>query len=268
VSTAANAPLRTARVDRLAIEVHSTRAAMGAAAAAACRRQIEDAVARRGACRIIFAAAPSQNEMLEQLRCAPDIPWQCVEAFHMDEYRGLAPDAPQRFSRFLRRALFDHVPLRAAHLIDAAGVRIEEEMRRYASLLAAAPIDVVCLGVGENGHVAFNDPPVAAFDDPLSIKEVELDPACRRQQVNDGAFPSVDAVPARAVTLTVPALMRADALFCVVPGRTKAAAVHAMLTGPITEACPASVLRTHPYCTLYLDRESASTWLESANPIP
>ena len=253
-------PLRTMKVDRLNVEVHLTRAATGIAAATACRARIGEVVARHDTCRMIFAAAPSQNELLAQLRASPDIPWHRVEAFHMDEYRGLPPGAPERFSQFLRRALFDHVPLQATHLLDAAGLPIAEEMSRYAALLRAAPIDVVCLGVGENGHIAFNDPP-ADFHDPLLIKEVELDRACRQQQVHDGAFASLDAVPERAITLTVPALMRGRSLFCVVPGRTKAVAVMTMLTRPVAESCPASILRTHPDCTLYLDSDSASMWL-------
>ena len=255
--------MRTERVDRLKVEVHPNRAAMGAAAASACRRRILEAVARRNACRMIFAAAPSQNELLAELRAAGDIPWERVEAFHMDEYRGLSQEAPQRFSRFLREALFDHVPLKASNFLDVAGLPIGEEMQRYAFLLSGSPIDIVCLGVGENGHIAFNDPPVADFDDPLPIKEVELDKACRLQQVHDGAFPSLESVPARAITLTVPALTRGESLFCVVPGPRKALAVKTMLTGPVGEACPASVLRTHPDCTLYLDAESASMWLET-----
>jgi glucosamine-6-phosphate deaminase len=136
-------------------------------------------------------------------------------------------------------------------------------MKRYASLLNAAPIDLVCLGVGENGHIAFNDPPVADFDDPFLVKEVELDEVCRLQQVNDGAFASLEVVPVRAITLTVPAPTRGESLFCVVPGPRKAMAVKAMLTGPVAESCPASVLRRHPDCTLYLDAESALMWLET-----
>ncbi len=251
------------QVDLLKVEVHPNRAAAGAAAASACRRRILDAVAGGKVCRMIFAAAPSQNELLAELRAAEGIPWESVEAFHMDEYRGLPREAPQRFSHFLRQALFDHVPLRATHLLDLGGLPIEDEMRRYAALMRVAPIDIVCLGIGENGHIAFNDPPVADFDDPLLLKEVELDGACRIQQVHDGAFPSLESVPARAVTLTVPALIGGKSLFCVVPGPRKAPAVKAALTGPIDESCPASVLRRHPDCTLYLDLESASVWLET-----
>jgi glucosamine-6-phosphate deaminase len=128
----------------------------------------------------------------------------------MDEYHGLQQEAPQRFSRFLRRALFDHVPLKATHFLDVGGLPISDEMRRYAFLMNMAPIDIVCLGIGENGHIAFNDPPAADFDDPLLIKKVDLDEACRLQQVHDGAFPCIEKLPARAITLTVPALTRAS----------------------------------------------------------
>jgi glucosamine-6-phosphate deaminase len=250
-------------VDCLKVEVHESRAAMGAAAASACRQRILEVLADQTLCRIIFAAAPSQSEMLAALRVAEGIPWPSVEAFHMDEYLGPAHDAPQRFANFLRAALFDHVPLRAAHLLDRGGLPLADEMKRYTALLSAAPIDIVCLGVGENGHIAFNDPAVADFADPVMIKEVELDETCRRQQVHDGAFARLEAVPTRAITLTVPALMQAWSLFCVVPGARKAAAVKAMLTGPIALACPASILRRHADCTLYLDAESASLWRES-----
>ncbi|MBV5346376.1 MAG: 6-phosphogluconolactonase [Rhodoferax sp.] len=235
--------MRIERVGLLKVEVHPTRAAMGFAAAAACRRRIQEAVARRGLCRMIFAAAPSQNELLTELRTAEDIPWERIVAFHM--------------------ALFDHVPLKGVCLLDTGGLPIADEMQRYISLLNEAPIDLVCLGVGENGHIAFNDPHVADFNDPFLVKEVELDESCRLQQVHDGAFASLEVVPERAITLTVPALTRGESLFCVVPGPRKALAVKTMLTGPIDESCPASVLRRHPDCTLYLDDESASIWLKT-----
>lgn len=259
-----NEPIHTARVDRLRVEVYADRVALGAAAGRAACQRIEAAISRSGQCRGIFAAAPSQNELLATLRAARTLRWEAVDAFHMDEYIGLAADAPQRFSNFLRTALFDHVPLRAAHLIDTAGLPIADEMARYAALLASAPIDLVCLGVGENGHIAFNDPPVADFNDIHLIKEVELDLACRLQQVNDGAFADLAAVPERAMTLTVPALMRGQSLICVVPGERKAAAIRSMLCGPIAESCPASILRRHDDCTLYLDAASAALWLEAA----
>lgn len=256
-----NEPIHVAQVDSLRVEVYSNRASLGVAAALACRHRMREAVARHGTCRVIFAAAPSQNELLSELRAAPDIRWDAVEAFHMDEYLDLSREAPQRFSSFLRNALFDHVGIKAVYLIDSEGLPIAEEMQRYASLLRAAPIDVVCLGVGENGHIAFNDPPVADFDDPALIKKVTLDEACRHQQVNDGAFPELGSVPHRAITLTIPALMRGDSLICAVPGERKAPAICSMLRGPIDESCPASVLRRHGDCTLYLDAASAALWL-------
>ncbi|SDG87173.1 6-phosphogluconolactonase [Propionivibrio dicarboxylicus] len=259
-----NEPIHTAHIDRLRVEVYADREALGAAAARAACQRIEAAVSRTGRCRGIFAAAPSQNELLAHLRAARALRWDAVEAFHMDEYIGLPAGAPQRFSHFLRTALFDHVPLKAVHLLDQAGLPIADEMARYADMLASAPIDVVCLGVGENGHIAFNDPPVADFNDSRLVKEVQLDLACRLQQVNDGAFATLAAVPERAMTLTVPALMRGESLICVVPGERKAAAIQSMLCGPIEENCPASILRRHDDCTLYLDAASAALWLESA----
>lgn len=261
VATRLTEPVRTAQVGDLRVEVYRTRAELGAAAAATCRRRIHDVLARRRVCRMIFGAAPSQNELLAALRESPDIAWERIEAFHMDEYRGLAAEAPQRLASFLRNALFEQVPLRAAHLLDSAGLPADQEGRRYADLLEAGPIDVVCLGVGENGHLAFNDPSVADFDDPKLLKEVLLDRACRLQQVNDGCFASFAEVPERAITLTIPSLLRGESLICCVPGERKAEAVKAMLKGPIAESCPASVLRRHPDCTLYLDIDSAADWM-------
>ena len=168
---------------------------------------------------------------------------------------GLPTDAPQRFGHFLTTKLFDRVSPRNVHLIDdSAGAA--EACRRYQQLLEKGPIDIVCLGIGENGHLAFNDPPVADFDDPDVIKRVQLDAICRQQQVNDGCFDTFDAVPEEALTLTIPTLLSGQHLFCVVPGKTKHQAVRAVLNGPITTACPASILRQHPDCTLYVDQDS------------
>jgi len=204
---------------------------------------------------MVFAAAPSQTEMLAELCDTPSIDWGRVTAFHMDEYIGLPAGSPARFAHWLDHHLFTKLNFGAVHRIrpepDA-----EQEAQRYAALLAAAEIDFVCLGVGENGHIAFNDPPVANFADPADVKCVRLDSSCRMQQVNDGCFPSIDAVPKYALTLTIPRLLRAKQLFCIVPGPTKRAAVTKMLREPISTACPASILRTHTACTLYLDADS------------
>jgi glucosamine-6-phosphate deaminase len=173
----------------------------------------------------------------------------------MDEYIGLAPDAPQLFSRFLSERLFDRVMPGQVHLIDGTAPS-DAECERYGRLIAEAPIDIVCLGIGENGHIAFNDPPVADFRDPQMIKVVELDEACRRQQVNDGCFARLDDVPTHALTLTIPTLLSGAHLYCVVPGPTKRAAVRRTLDGPIATECPATILRTHADCTLFVDTDS------------
>lgn len=206
--------------------------------------------------RMILAAAPSQSEMLATLIREPEIDWPCVTAFHMDEYIGLPENAPQRFAHWLRRAFADHVPLARFEPIDP-GDSPQETCDHYAQLLAEAPIDMVLLGIGTNGHLAFNDPP-ADLHDPASVKIVTLDRMCREQQVLDGCFATIDDVPRQAVTLTVPTLLAGHQLFCCVPGQFKSAAVQAMLESPVSGECPATALRTHPHCTLYLDRDSSS----------
>jgi glucosamine-6-phosphate deaminase len=222
---------------------------------------LRDRLARQPRARIIFAAAPSQGEMLDTLGRAAGIDWSRVTAFHMDEYLDLAEGAPQRFGHFLRAHLFDRVAPGEAHFLAARPIAGDDdpaaaaECARYAALLHAAPIDIVCLGIGENGHIAFNDPPVADFADPATVKPVELDATCRQQQVNDGCFERLDAVPRRALTLTIPALLSGAHLFCTVPGPTKRAAIRQTLGGPIATSCPASILRQHPDCTLYTDRD-------------
>ncbi len=249
------APIRTARAGSLEVATFSTRAAMGEAAARDVAEALRARLASAPRVRMIFAAAPSQQEMLAALVAAPDIDWGRVEAFHMDEYIGLADGAPERFASWLDRQLFARVPFGRVHRIEP-GRDQDAAARAYAALLAEAPIDFVCLGIGVNGHLAFNDPPVADFRDPLDVKIVELDAVCRQQQVDDRCFPSLDAVPTHAITLTIPRLLKADRLFCVVPGPAKRAAVAATLHGPSGEACPATSLRSHPDCTLYLDAES------------
>ena len=186
------------------------------------------------------------------------IAWANVTVFHMDEYVGVRAEHPQSFRHFLRTHLLDHIDApRAVYLIQAERDPMHE-IARYSHLLAEKPIDLVCLGIGENGHIAFNDPPVADFNDPELIKVVELDEACRRQQVNDGCFPDFEAVPAQALTLTVPALVGAREVSCVVPGERKAQAVRDTLLGPISRECPSSILRRHAHAVLHLEPASAS----------
>lgn len=206
--------------------------------------------------RIILAAAPSQSEMLRALRSAPEIDWTRVSAFHMDEYIGLPEGAPQSFALWLQREFIDHVPVARFEPIRP-GSSPQATCTRYAALLAEAPIDFVLLGIGTNGHLAFNDPP-ADLEDPLPVKVVDLDQMCREQQVFDGCFAKFDDVPRQAITLTVPTLLAGRALFCCVPGLHKSAAVQAMLESPVSGDCPATALRLHSQCNLYLDRDSSS----------
>lgn len=243
------------QVDRLQVAVYEDRQTMGSQAGQQAADHVRQLLKTRQEVRIIFAAAPSQNAFLAAMCAAEDLDWSRVTAFHMDEYTGLAADAPQRFSAYLMQHLFQQVKPGAVHLIPCSG-ESEEICAHYVSLIRQAPIDMVCLGIGENGHLAFNDPPVADFADPQQMKRVELDDICRQQQVNDGCFPSLEAVPRYALTLTIPTLMAAHRLFCMVPGRNKRRAVRETLQGPISPACPATVLRCHPACTLYLDRDS------------
>ncbi len=233
----------------------ATRDEMGRAAATAVARAMRAAISDKGGVRMIFASAPSQREMLEALAEEPGIDWSRVTAFHMDEYHTLPEDAPQRFGPWLKRVLFDRVRAGTVHLMlpTADG---QDCIRDYTRLLAEAPIDIVCCGIGVNGHLAFNDPPVADFADPVDVKVIELDPVCRQQQLEDGGFESLDDVPRIALTLTIPRLLRAETIICVVPGPMKREAVQRTLNDPIGEACPATALRRHPDCTLYVDSDS------------
>lgn len=242
--------------DSLQVSIHPDRPAIGEASGKAAAALIRAACAKGGA-RVIFACAPSQNEFLATL-VREEIEWSRVTVFHMDEYVGLPESAPQSFRHYLVEHLLAHIPTpRVVHLIRAEE-NPEAECRRYSALLAEAPIDLVCMGIGENGHIAFNDPPVADFKDPHLIKVVELDDTCRQQQVNDGCFPNFEAVPAQALTLTIPALFRGTEISCVVPGERKAQAVRDTLLGPIATSCPASILRSHSRARLHIDRASAS----------
>ncbi|MBP3936823.1 MAG: glucosamine-6-phosphate deaminase [Clostridia bacterium] len=242
--------------DQLRVKIYETNLEMGHAAAKDIAAAINRCIREKGEANVIFAAAPSQNTTLSALLAEP-VDWGCVNAFHMDEYIGLPPDSENTFRHYLKTHFFENVSFRSVHYISSDAEDIGAECARYASLLERYPTDVVCLGIGENGHIAFNDPPVADFDDPLRVKAVELEIRCRIQQVHDGCFPSLEYVPTHAITLTIPALTAATAMFCVVPGTTKANAIYELLTGPIGEHCPATALRYHSGAILYCDKESA-----------
>lgn len=242
-------------VDKLQVFVFAERQSLGQYAARQTAAKIREFLSQQAIVRMIFAAAPSQNEFLDCLACAPDIDWERIHAFHMDEYIGLQENAPQSFGRYLACHLFERVHPGWVEYIRS-GNDIDAECRRYGALIQEAPVDIVCMGIGENGHIAFNDPPVADFDDPDVIKPVNLDMACRRQQVHDKCFPSLDNVPTQALTLTVPALFSGRCLYCMVPGATKREAVCHTLRDTISEACPATVLRKHPNSMLFVDTDS------------
>ena len=241
--------------DRLTVESFATRADMGAAAATDIAIALRERLSTQPNVRMVFAAAPSQAEMLGALASTPGIDWSRVTAFHMDEYIGLDPASPARFANWLDAHVFTRLPFAAVYRITPEP-DAHAELARYAALMNEAPIDFVCLGIGVNGHIAFNDPPVADFNDPVDVKIVELDDICRQQQVDDDCFPDLGSVPHHAITLTVPRLMRADRLFCVVPGAVKRDAVSKTLHAPLSTECPASILRTHAACTLYIDKDS------------
>ncbi|HAT1514115.1 TPA: glucosamine-6-phosphate deaminase [Morganella morganii] len=244
--------------DLLHYAVYANRDAMGRAAAEKARDIIVQCQASQPEVRIIFASAPSQNEFLQHLQTFPEIDWSKVTAFHMDEYIGLPPGAPQAFSHYIQEHLFDTVKPAATHFIRAHATDSDAECCRYAGLLSAAPVDLVCLGVGENGHIAFNDPWVADFSDSAVVKRVQLDEQCRQQQVNDGCFARTDDVPMYALTLTIPALVSARHMVCVVPAATKRQAVTRMIRDPISEDLPATILRRHNSAFLYLDKDSGA----------
>lgn len=247
------------RVDNLEVKIFKTRAEMGRSAALDIRDRILALLAEKPEINIVFAAAPSQNEVLEQLISFEDIDWSCISAYHMDEYIGLSDETSDKsFGCFLDQHIFDKVPFKSINHINGNAENPNGECERYARLLKENPIDIVVMGIGENGHIAFNDPWVANFDDPKAVKVVQLDEACRNQQVNDGCFSALKEVPTHAITLTCPTLFSGKNLFCVVPAITKAKAIKRTLQGEINENCPATILRNHENAILYLDNDSSS----------
>lgn len=249
--------IATKKVENLPVRIFSSREEMGKEAAVDAARRINAIIARKGEANLVFAAAPSQNELLENLM-KQDIDWTRIRGFHQDEYVGIDDSEPAGFGNFMRRAIFDRVPFRELHYMLCKSDEVEEKCREYAALLQKYPVDLIFLGMGENGHMAFNDPPVADFNDPEMVKVVELDPICRQQQVNDGCFGTIDDVPKQAMTMTMSCIMSIPEAVCVVPTNRKAKAVRDALCGPVTTACPASILRTHSNAILYLDQDSAS----------
>ena len=252
-----NGLIRSLRVGSLAVESYDNTKNMGKAAAEAAAARIRELAAGNDVVSVIFATGASQMPTLDALTSIPGLPWNKIVGFHMDEYIGLSDQHPASFRRYLRERLTDKVSMRKFYGVDGTATDPEETCRKYAELLRQHNPQLCLLGIGENGHLAFNDPAEADFNDPLDIKIVSLDHECRQQQVNEGWFSSIPEVPAQAITLTIPTLLRVPVLIASVPGKRKAHIVHRTLTEPISTRCPATILRNHPGTTVYLDPDSS-----------
>jgi glucosamine-6-phosphate deaminase len=250
-------PLQNFRAGTAEVQIYDSSTTAGTAAAIQAARLINAAIAERGSARVIGATGNSQIPLVEAL-VKQEIDWKAVELFHMDEYVGISPDHPSSFRYWIRTRLEEKTHPAKVHYLHGDAPDLDAEMERYSRLLLEAPIDVAFVGFGENGHIAFNDPPVADFNDPKTVKMISLDEACRRQQAGEGHFKDVASVPQNAVTITCPGLFRANAWVCNVPEERKAEAVHNALEGPIVESCPASLVRRHPRSFVFLDPGSAS----------
>jgi glucosamine-6-phosphate deaminase len=246
------------RIGTMKVEVHPSSQAAGAAAAGAAGKALIELAQTHDEVGVIFATGSSQFDTLREFTRIPNLPWRQVLGFHMDEYVGIAPDHPASFRRYLRERLSGKVRMKEFFEIDGSAADPEKTSSDYAARLRSASPQLCFLGIGENGHLAFNDPPVADFSDLLDAKVVQLDAICRRQQLAEGWFDSVDQVPERAITLTIPALFQVPTLIVSVPGSRKARIVRRSFEEPISTSCPATILRTHPNATIYLDAESAS----------
>jgi glucosamine-6-phosphate deaminase len=245
--------VRAFAVEKLRVKIFSNRREMGKAAGQSVAEKIREILKVRKALSMVFASAPSQNEFLEELSQSPGIHWNRITAFHLDEYIGLSTDAAESFGHFLRMKLFEKVHPGNVYYLNGMAEDLEAECKRCAGLLKDHPLDIACIGIGENGHLAFNDPAFADFRDPLLVKIVELDKVSRQQQVRDGCFKSLQEVPRKAITLTIPAILSARFIFCMVPGPTKAEAVQRTLQDPVSTDCPATILRKHENAILFLD---------------
>ena len=249
--------MREINKDKLIAKIYSGRPELGAAAAEILTAKISELLKTKEYINIIFASAPSQNEFLAEL-LHKNIEWNRINAFHMDEYIGLHPDASQGFGNFLKDRLFSKVNCREVNYLNGNATDPQDECKRYSDLLINYPTDIVCLGIGENTHLAFNDPHVADFNDPLIVKVVDLDQDCRSQQVNDGCFATIDDVPTHALTITMPALFKSTFAYAIVPGKFKANAIFHTLNSDISELYPSTILRRHDHAVLFIDEDSAS----------
>lgn len=246
------------KVDNLEVGIYGSEEEMGRNAAKAISEDLCRLLGEKEEVNVMFAAAPSQNTTLAALLNDGKIDWTRINAFHMDEYVGISPDRPQSFRNYLISHIFSKKPFKSINLINADQGDANKVAEEYAALLEEKGIDMIVLGIGETGHIAFNDPPFSRFDEPLGVKVIRLNDISRLQQVHDGCFASMDEVPKEAITVTIPSFMKARILHCIVPRITKADAVKKTLEGPVSESCPATILRTHSNAHLYLNAASAS----------
>lgn len=243
--------------DKLKVKIFENKDEMGKAAAVAVAEKLNVAISEKSFANLILATGASQFQFLEHLQ-KQKIDWKKITVFHLDEYKGMPVTHPASFRKYLKERILDKVQPKQVHYLNGDAPDAEAEVMRYEGLLKDHPIDVACIGIGENGHIAFNDPPVADFNDPKLVKVVELDEACRKQQLGEGWFPTFNDVPTHALSLTIPAIMRCKAICCVVPDERKSEAVYNTLNQEISTACPATILRTHPETVLYLDSGAAA----------
>lgn len=246
------------RIDSLKIQAYDSKDTMGKAAAEFVAQHILSVLKKKGEVNLMLATGASQFTFLDALKQMDSLDWSKITTFHLDEYIGLSSDHKASFRKYLHERIIDDVQPGNAYFLNGDVDDIQREINRYEELLKSHPIDIACIGIGENGHIAFNDPPIADFNDPHLVKVVELDKKCRQQQVGEGWFDSIEDVPKQALSLTIPAIMNSNVISCVVPDERKAQAVHDALYGPVSTDCPASILRTHPDTTLFLDANSAS----------
>ena len=249
-------PVKSFQIEKLQVRIFSDKAEMGDASSDFVTSHLLEAIKKNGHANLILATGTSQYPFLEALK-KKHVEWQKITVFHLDEYLGISDQHPASFRKYLKERILDTVRPRKIYFLNGDAPDIEEETRKYEVLLKSHPVDIACIGIGENGHIAFNDPPVADFDDPHWVKVVQLDEACRKQQLGEGWFHSLNDVPQEALSLTIPAIMKSKAISCVVPDERKATAVYHTLYGKISTNCPASVLRRHPDAVLFLDKFAA-----------
>ena len=246
----------TFKIEKLQVLVYDRTVEMGEAAADFVQKKLSEAIQLKGSANLILATGASQFSFLEALK-EKEIDWQKITVFHLDEYKGISDSHPASFRKYLKERILDDVAPKCVYFLNGDADDLEQEMKEYEEKLKKHPIDIACIGIGENGHIAFNDPAVADFNDPKLVKLVELDEACRNQQLGEGWFPTFDDVPKHALTLTVTAILNCKAISCVVPDQRKSEAVYNSLYNDISTDCPASILRTHPETVMFLDADSA-----------